>query len=216
MHYKPENPVIVQSDNTILLEVDNPEFIPARNSLSRFAELEKSPEHIHTYRLSPISLWNAASLGITSKDVLNDLIRFSKYELPQNIHFNIPDIMARYGKLKLTSNGEMLIIESTDKLIITEIWNNDKIRPYLDELLDNYTVLIEPLNRGFVKQSLIKLGYPVEDLAGYTEGMPFEISFREYTLSGEELKLRKYQKEAVDAFYAGGSERGGAGVVQVL
>jgi len=213
MLYNPENPVIVQSDNSILLEVDNPQFVPARNSLSRFAELEKSPEHIHTYRLSPISLWNAASLGITSEDVLNDLIRFSKYELPQNIYFDIPDIMARYGKLKLTSNGDMLIIESTDKLIITEIWNNDKIRPYLDELLDNYTVLIEPLNRGFVKQSLIKLGYPVEDLAGYTEGMPFEISFREYTLSGEELKLRKYQKEAVEAFYAGGSERGGSGTV---
>ncbi len=213
MLYNPENPVIVQSDSSILLEVDNPQFVPARNSLSRFAELEKSPEHIHTYRLSPISLWNAASLGITSEEVLNDLIRFSKYELPQNIHFSIPDIMACYGKLKLTSNGDMLILESTDKLIITEIWNNDNIRPYLDELLDNYTVLIEPLNRGFVKQSLIKLGYPVEDLAGYTEGMPFEISFREYTLSGEELKLRKYQKEAVEAFYAGGSERGGSGAV---
>jgi len=213
MLYNPENPIIVQSDSSILLEVDNPQFTPARNSLSRFAELEKSPEHIHTYRLSPISLWNAASLGITSEEVLNDLIQFSKYELPQNIHFNIHEIMARYGKLKLTSNGDMLILESTDKLIITEIWNNNNIRPYLDELLDNYTVLIEPLNRGFVKQSLIKLGYPVDDLAGYTEGMPFEIFFREHTLSGGDFKLRKYQKEAVEAFYAGGSERGGSGTV---
>ncbi len=213
MNYNPENPVIVQSDNTILLEVDNPQFILARDSLSCFAELEKSPEHIHTYRLSPISLWNAASLGITIEEVLNDLLRFSRYELPQNISFDITEIMSRYGKLKLTSKNDMLLLESTDKLVITEIWNNENIRPYLDELLDNYTILIEPINRGFVKQSLIKIGYPVEDLAGYTEGIPFKISFRERTLSGEELKLRKYQKESIDAFYAGGSKRGGSGTV---
>ena len=213
MLYNPENPVIVQSDNTVLLEVDNPLFIPARNSLSRFAELEKSPEHIHTYRLSPISLWNAASLGYTSDEVLEDLTRFSKYELPQNIHFEITELMARYGKLKLTFEGDMLKLESDDELIITEIWNNERIRPYLDELIDNYTVLIEPLNRGFIKQSLIKFGYPVEDLAGYTEGKPFAISLRERCLSGEKLIMRKYQIEAVDTFYTGGSERGGSGTV---
>jgi len=213
MEYYPENPVIVQSDNTILLEVDNPQFIPARNSLSRFAELEKSPEHIHTYRLSPISLWNAASLGFTSEEVIHDLVQYSKYKLPKNIIFEITDIMGRYGKLKLTSEGSMLKLESTEKLIITEIWNNDKIRPYIDELLDDYTVLIEPINRGFIKQSLIKLGYPVEDLAGYSEGRNFKISLRERTLIGEQFSLRKYQNEAVDSFYAGGSKRGGSGVI---
>ncbi|MCK4830028.1 helicase-associated domain-containing protein, partial [bacterium] len=211
--YNPENPVIVQSDNTILLEVDNPQFTPARNSLSRFAELEKSPEHIHTYRLSPISLWNAASLGFTSEEVIHDLVRFSKYELPQNIIFEITDLMGRYGKLKLTSQGSMLKLESSEKLIITEIWNNDKIRPYIDELLDDYTVLIEPINRGFIKQSLIKLGYPVEDLAGYSEGRHFKISLRKRTLIGEQFSLRKYQNEAVDSFYASGSKRGGSGVI---
>ena len=172
MLYNPDNPLIVQSDSTILLEVDNPLFIPARDSLSRFAELEKSPEHIHTYRLSPISLWNAASLGVASDEVLDDLRRYSKYELPQNINFEIAELMGRYGKLKLSTAGELLRLEATDRLIITEIWNNEQIRPYLDELVDDFTILVTPLNRGFIKQSLIKLGYPVEDLAGYTSGKP--------------------------------------------
>jgi len=213
MQYNPENPIIVQSDNTILLEVDNPGFIFARNALSRFAELEKSPEHIHTYRLSPISLWNAASLGITSEEVLNDLVRYSKYDIPQNIHFKITDLISRYGKLKLTADGEMFKLESTDKLIITEIWNNENVRPYLDELLDDYTVLIDPISRGFLKQILIKLGYPVEDLAGYTRGKPLRLSTRDHTLNGKHFYFRKYQIEAVDSFYAGGSERGGSGVI---
>lgn len=213
MQYRPENPVIVQSDSTILLEVDNPQFIPARDALSRFAELEKSPEHIHTYRLTAISLWNAASLGLKSEQVLDGLRRYSKYDLPQNVIFDITEYMSRYGKLKLTTDDDMLRLESTDELIITEAWNNDKIRPYLDELIDNYTILLEPINRGFVKQELIKLGFPVEDLAGYTEGKPFTIELRDTTVSGTPFSLRKYQNEAMDAYYAGGTVRGGSGTV---
>jgi len=213
MDYKPENPIIVQSDNSILLEVDNPSFVQARNALSRFAELEKSPEHIHTYRLSPISLWNAASLGIASDTVLRNLAAYSKYDIPQNIRFEIVDLMARYGKLRLSADGNDLKLESTDAILITEIWNNDNIRPYLEELADNYTILISPMNRGFVKQTLIKMGYPVEDLAGYTPGKPFRISVRKKTAGGESFIMRKYQTEAIEAFYAGGSDRGGSGVI---
>ena len=213
MQYNPENPVIVQSDKTILLEVDNPRFIEARDSLSHFAELEKSPEHIYTYRLSPISLWNAASLGITSEDVIADLLKYSKYELPQNVIFEITELISRYGKLKLTAHDSRLKLESNEKLIITEIWNNEKIRQYLDELVDDYTLMIEPINRGLVKQSLIKLGFPVEDLAGYTEGKAHKISMRTKALTGEKFGLRNYQTEAVDSFYAGGSKRGGSGVI---
>ena len=121
MLYKTRNPVIVQSDRTILLEVDNDNFIPARNALSKFAELEKSPEHIHTYRLSPLSLWNAASLGLTSEQVTGYLERFSKYDIPQNIRFEISEQMSQYGKLKLVSDGEMLRLESTEEHIITEV-----------------------------------------------------------------------------------------------
>ncbi len=213
MLFKPENPVIVQSDRTILLEVDNPSFIEARNALSSFAELEKSPEHIHTFRLSPLSLWNAASLGMTSDKVLSDLEKYSKYDIPQNIRFEIVEQMGRYGKLRLTSDGERLRLDSDDENIITEIWNNDQIRPCLDELLDNFTIAILPMNRGFVKQSLIKLGFPVEDIAGYTDGIPLDIEMRERSVSGNEFSLRAYQTEAVDVFHAGGSDRGGSGVI---
>ena len=213
MMYHPENPMIVQSDRTILLEVDNPGFIDARNALARFAELEKSPEHIHTYRLSPLSLWNAASLGLTSEQVTVDLRRFSKYEIPRNIEFEIAEQMGRYGKLKLTADGGMLRLEATDVHIITEIWNNNQLRLYLDELIDNYTILIAPINRGLVKQSLIKMGFPVEDLAGYTDGQHLDITLRDRAADGGRFGLRAYQHEAVDVFYAGGSERGGSGVV---
>jgi len=213
MLYRPENPVIVQSDRTILLEVDNPNFVKARNALSQFAEIEKSPEHIHTYRLSPLSLWNAASLGLESGQVLESLERFSKYDIPQNVQYEIVEQMARYGKLRLMSDGDRLRLESTEADIVTEIWNNDQIRPYLDELLDNFTIAIMPINRGFVKQSLIKLGFPVEDIAGYTDGLPLEIEPRKTALSGSEFQLRAYQEESVDVFHAGGSDRGGSGVI---
>lgn len=213
MLYNPSNPVIIQSDRSILLEVDNPFFVPARNALARFAELEKSPEHIHTYRLSPLSLWNAASLGLTSDVVIGDLRRYSKYDLPQNIQFEIEEQMNRYGKLRLISRDGLLRLESTDRDIITEIWNNDQIRPYIDEFLDDFTLSITPISRGFVKQALIKIGYPVEDVAGYTPGTSLDIDMREITLGGQAFALRDYQQDSVEAFHAGGSEKGGSGVV---
>lgn len=213
MVFNPENPVIIQSDRTILLEVDNPHFVEARNALSQFAELEKSPEHIHTYRLSPLSLWNAASLGLTSERVIESLETYSKYDIPQNIRYEVAEQMSRYGKLKLCSDGSRLKLESTDRNIITEIWNNDQLRPYLDELLDNFTIAIEPINRGFIKQSLIKIGFPVEDIAGYTDGRPLEIDLLDKTISGHAFGLRDYQLQSVDTFHAGGTERGGSGVI---
>ncbi len=213
MQYNPSNPAIVQSDRSILLEVDNPRFVPARNALSRFAELEKSPEHIHTYRISPLSLWNAASLGLKSEEVLSDLEQCSKYDIPQNIRFEVAEQMSRYGKLRLVSRNSDLLIESTDRHIITEIWNNEQVRPYIDELLDDFTVVIDPASRGFIKQSLIKIGYPVEDVAGYTPGKPLKLGLRDRTLDGRPFLLRDYQQDAMEAFYAGGTVRGGSGVV---
>jgi len=205
--------MIVQSDRSILLEVDNPRFIEARNTIAKFAELEKSPEHIHTYRISPLSLWNAASLGFKSEQVVKGIEEFSKYDIPQNISFEIVEQMGRYGKLKLMSGEDRLRLESTDALIITELWNNDQLRPHLDELLDNYSIAILPINRGLVKQSLIKLGFPVEDIAGYTDGLPLEVDMREKTVHGADFGLRGYQQDSVDVFHAGGSDRGGSGVI---
>lgn len=106
MEYNPHNPLIIQSDKTVLLEVNNPFFEDARNILSRFAELEKSPEHIHTYRITPLSLWNAAAIGMKPEEMIDALERYGKFQLPQNIVQDIIDYVGRYGKVQLVKEGE--------------------------------------------------------------------------------------------------------------
>ncbi len=213
MSYKPENPMVVQSDRTVLLEVDNPHYASARDQLARFAELEKSPEHIHTYRITPLSLWNAAASGLSASEVLDTLGRFSKYEVPQNIQAEVVEYISRYGKLKLCRSGEELVLRSMDPYIIKEIWYNKQVRPYLKELVDGKTILVRPRFRGYLKQALIKFGLPVEDLAGYVEGAPLSLAMRKKTRSGRKFHVRPYQQEAVDVFHAGGGVTGGSGVI---
>ncbi|RKY69715.1 MAG: helicase [Candidatus Latescibacterota bacterium] len=213
MPYKPENPMVVQSDRTILLEVDNPRYEDARDRLARFAELEKSPEHMHTYRITPLSLWNAAASGLSASEVLDTLGRFSKYEIPQNIEAEVMEYISRYGKLQLCRSGEKLVLSSTDAHIIKEIWHNREVRPYLKELVDGKAILVEPRCRGYLKQELIKFGLPVEDLAGYVEGAPLTLLIREKTRSGRKFQLRPYQQQAVEVFHASGGATGGSGVI---
>lgn len=207
-------PVIVQSDRSILLETDGPAFEDARDSLALFAELVKSPEHIHTYRLTPLSLWNAAATGMSAGEIIEGLEKYSKYEIPQNILAEIEDNIARYGRLKLYKEPEgPLVLESEDSMLIVELLNQKTLQPYITGSKDGKRILVKPGDRGNVKCALIKLGFPVEDLAGYVDGAPLEIVLREQTLGGRAFGLRKYQRESVDAFYAGGSNRGGSGVV---
>ncbi len=209
-----EKPAIVQSDRSILLETDGPGFENARDCLACFAELVKSPEHIHTYRLTPLSLWNAAASGLSAKEVLGGLERFSKYEIPQNISAEIEDQMSRYGRLKLYKQPDgQLVIESEEQLLITELLNQKTLQPFVTGSPDLKRIFVRPADRGNVKCALIKLGYPLEDLAGYIEGAPLDLELRKKTLGGRDFGLRKYQRESVDAFYAGGSNRGGSGVV---
>ena len=219
LHYRPmtsleHKPVIVQSDRSILLETDGPAFEDARDSLALFAELVKSPEHIHTYRLTPLSLWNAAATGMSAGEIIEGLEKYSKYEIPQNILAEIEDNIARYGRLKLykTPDGP-LVIESEDSMLIVELLNQKTLQPFITGSKDGKRIFVKPGDRGNVKCALIKLGFPVEDLAGYADGAPLEITLRDRTTGGHEFGLRKYQRESVDAFYAGGSNRGGSGVV---
>ncbi|MBM4031913.1 MAG: DEAD/DEAH box helicase [Planctomycetes bacterium] len=207
------NPMIVQSDRSLLLEADNPSYADARDALARFAELEKSPEHFHTYRISPLSLWNAAAAGLSAADILAALDRFTKYPVPPNIEFEVKDFVARYGRLKLERRGEALVLTSSDAALIAEILRHKLVRPFLLEPLDALTVGVRPDRRGHVKQALIKVGCPVEDLAGYAEGEPLPIALRAATSEGKPLAVRPYQREAAEVFYAGGSARGGSGVV---
>src|SRR5581483_6047855 len=99
--YHPDRPLIVQADRSLLLEVDNPSFADCRDRLAAFAELRKSPEHIPTYAITPLSLWNACSAGVTADWVLETLESFSKYEVPGNIRADVRDLMERYGRVRL-------------------------------------------------------------------------------------------------------------------
>ncbi|TVQ98998.1 MAG: helicase [Deltaproteobacteria bacterium] len=213
MSFRPDNPLIVQSDKTILLETANPRFEEARDALSGFAELVKSPEHIHTYRVSPLSLWNAAALGWHPDDVKDHLADLSKYELPQNVLSDIDEYMGRYGRLRLVREGDALFLESDDQTLLVEVCAQRAVQPFLAGALGERRVPVKPDERGFIKHALIRVGYPVEDLAGYMEGEPLEVELAQTMANGRPFGLRAYQVESVDAFHAGGTERGGSGVV---
>jgi len=209
----PQNPLIVQSDRTLLLTVDSALYAAARDALARFAELQKSPEHIHTYRLTPLSLWNAAAAGHSADEIIDALTRFSRYDVPQNIVAEVRDYVSRYGLLKLVRRDDKLVLTSDRRELITEIWHHRSVRPNLLAQLDETSIEVAPVLRGRVKQALIKIGFPVEDVAGYVAGEDLAVSLRETALEGQPFGLRQYQTEAAEIFHAGGSERGGSGVI---
>ena len=208
-----QNPMIVQSDRTVLLEVDHPLYEDTRDALARFAELEKSPEHIHTYRISPLSLWNAASSGMDAKSILESLDQYSKYDVPQNIRREIIEFIGRYGKVRLVKRDGALVLESDDVVLIAEILRLQSVTPFIVEQLDPNSLRVGDRFRGHVKQALIKRGFPVEDLAGYVTGTPLSVDLRERAVSSRAFSMRDYQHSAVDAFHVDGGVRGGSGVV---
>ncbi len=208
------NPLILQSDRSILLETHNPLFEDARGSLSRFAELVKSPEHIHTYRITPLSLWNAASAGMKEKDVLCQLERLSKYPVPQNVMADIEEIMSRYGKLRLLPTQDKHILKLQvlgEPPLQKELACNKKLNEFWVKADGDF--LVNAKDRGNIKQALIKIGYPVEDRVGYVEGSSLQVAIRNYTRSGEPFYLRRYQEEAISYFYRDGTIDGGHGVL---
>jgi DNA excision repair protein ERCC-3 len=209
----PSNPLIVQSDRTILLEVDHPQHAEARDALAQFAELEKSPEHIHTYRLSPLSLWNAAAGGMNAQTILELLARYSKYDIPSNIVVDIREYVSRYGRVKLIREGDALLLTSSDVALIAEIMHHRRTQPFLLRQLNSHTIQVNASRRGHIKQALIHIGFPAEDLAGYTDGSPISMKLRTITAAGKEFQPRAYQYGASAAFYAGGAPSGGSGVV---
>ncbi len=211
--FRSDNPLIVQGDKTVLLEVSNPHYTPARDLLARFAELEKSPEYIHTYRITPLSLWNAASSGLRASDVLAALEKYAKYALPVNIVRDVEDYMGRYGRVKLVREGDNLLLVSDDPILMVEIVRHKKIQPYLLSQVGPTRLMVKPAFRGHIKQALVQIGYPAEDLAGYVDGDALPIELRPVTLEGKPFNLRNYQREAAQVFHAGGSARGGSGTI---
>jgi DNA excision repair protein ERCC-3 len=213
MPFDPANPLIAQSDKTVLLEVNHPRYEDARDALARFAELEKSPEHIHTYRITPLSLWNAAAAGLDADSIVAALEQFGKYDLPGNVRADIIAAVARYGRVKLVKDGQHLLLTSEDRPLLIEIERNKHIAPLLIGRHVSGALLVDLAQRGRIKQALLQLGYPPEDLAGYQPGAALEIVLRTTTLEGRPFGLRDYQHAAVDVFHAEGSARGGSGVI---
>ena len=211
--YEPANPLIVQSDHTVLVEVDSPHYEAARNELVRFAELVKSPEHIHTYRITPLSIWNARAAGISAADISKGLQKFSKYQVPEHVLVEINDFASRFGRLRILVDSRGLILCADTEPLAEEIAHSKTAAGLLSARLSGTVFRIHPLNRGKIKQALIKIGYPAKDLAGYTRGAPVRFEVRDTTQAGDKFRFRPYQQQAADTFYAGGSERGGAGVI---
>jgi DNA excision repair protein ERCC-3 len=205
--------IIVQSDLTVLLETDHPLYEEARDALSGFAEMVKSPEYIHTYKLTQLSLWNAASAGLNPEYVIEKLRRLSKHTPPQIVIDRILDWGKRYGRAKLLIENGRFILRCDDKYIAAELENAKAVAKYLISRLDAVTFEIDIAYRGHIKQALILAEYPAEDLAGYREAAPLAFDLRDNALSGQAFSLRPYQAEAADLFHANGETRGGHGVI---
>ncbi|MFD4673457.1 DNA repair helicase XPB [Lentzea sp. NPDC058450] len=196
-----DGPLIVQSDKTLLLEVDHPLADEARTSIAPFAELERAPEHVHTYRVTPLALWNARAAGHDAEQVVDALVRFSRYPVPQPLLVDVVDTMSRFGRLVLTNNpAHGLVLHSTDRAVLEEVLRNKKVAPMFGARIDDDTVIVHPSERGRLKQLLLKVGWPAEDHAGYVDGEAHPIELEE-----NGWKLRDYQRLAAQAFWAGGS-----------
>ncbi|WP_353648750.1 DNA repair helicase XPB [Nakamurella sp. A5-74] len=196
-----DGPLIVQSDKTVLLEIAHPDASAARSALAPFAELERSPEHIHTYRITPLALWNAGAAGHDAEQVVDALVRWSRFPVPQALLVDVVDTMARYGRLILrTDPAHGLVLVTTDRAVLEEILHNRKVTPMLGARIDPDTVQIHPSERGRLKQILLKVGWPAEDEAGYVDGEAHPIK-----LDTANWQLRGYQSDAVEGFWAGGS-----------
>src|SRR4051812_3862616 len=213
MQYHPANPLIVQGDRTVLLEVDNPSHAEARDAIAPFAELEKSPEHIHTYRLTPLSLWNAAAAGISADAMVDALSKYSKFPLPPSLPADLRELVGRFGRVRLARVDGALRLITQDTALLEELARQKGVRDYLGERVDPTSFAIDDAHRGILKQALIGVGYPAEDLAGYVEGTSLEVKLREVSRSGHPFRVRDYQRLAVEAFHAGGDVRGGSGVI---
>jgi DNA excision repair protein ERCC-3 len=196
-----DGPLIVQSDKTLLLETAHAEATECRKAIAPFAELERAPEHVHTYRLTPLGLWNARAAGHDAEQVIDVLLRYSRYPVPHSLLVDIAETLDRYGRLRLEKHPQHgLVLVTTDRPVLEEVLRSNKVKPMLGARLDDDTVLVHPSERGHLKQTLLKLGWPAEDLAGYVDGEAHQID-----LVTDGWELRPYQVQATDSFWHGGS-----------
>jgi DNA excision repair protein ERCC-3 len=214
MTYSPDNALIIQSDRTVLLDVHAPEAEAAQAAIAPFAELIKSPEHIHTYRLSALSIWNARAAGMPVADMVAALQDHAKYPMPESVAQELEALGQRYGLTTLTAGkGGNLQLRVTDEPLAELLLRHEQVGPLLGERLSPTGFAISLGHRGILKQALLTAGYPAEDLAGYLTGDELSLDLLSTTRSGEPFHLRPYQKTAADLFYQAGQARGGSGVI---
>ncbi|WP_215283357.1 DNA repair helicase XPB [Corynebacterium diphtheriae] len=198
-----DGPLIVQSDKTVLLEVDHPRAQEARIALAPFAELERAPEHVHTYRITPLALWNSRAAGHDAEQVVHALETYSRFPVPQALLIDVAETMSRYGRVRLHKHpAHGLILESEEPAILAELLRHKKIKPMLGARIDDESIIVHPSERGRLKQELLKVGWPAEDLAGYVDGEAHPLAL---STEHEQWELRDYQRMAADSFWEGGS-----------
>ena len=196
-----DGPLIVQSDKTLLLEVDHDQAEACRRAIAPFAELERAPEHVHTYRLTPLGLWNARAAGHDAEQVVDVLLEYSRYPVPHALLVDVADTMSRYGRLQLIQDPvHGLVLHALDPAVLVEVVRSKRTAGLLGARIDATDVIVHPSERGHLKQVLLKLGWPAEDLAGYVNGEAHQIDLLE-----DGWALRPYQQQAVDGFFHGGS-----------
>ena len=234
MSMHPDNPLLVQGDRSLLLHTvtsvlgedgrpqkdehgvpltqEHPRYAEARDALAKFAELEKSPDYLHTYRITPVSVWNAAAIGMKAAEIEAILYEFSCVPVPANVLTDIQDWIGRYGLLRIERVDERFELVSDDPDALADVLGHEPVRKLVERDEDG-RIWVGELDRGNIKQTLVKLGFPVDDRGGYLEGDPLEVRLAEEMSGGQEFRLRPYQVRAAEAFYRGGSVLGGSGVV---
>jgi len=197
----PDGPLIVQSDHTLLLEVDHPQAQQCRREIAVFAELERSPEHVHTYRLTRLGLWNARAAGHDAEQIVDTLVRFSRFPVSPALLLDITETVGRYGRLELHNHpADGMVLLSHDRAVLAEVMRHKKTAKMLGSQIDDDTVVVHPSERGRLKQALLAIGWPAEDLAGYVDGEHHPISLRQ-----DGWHLRDYQQQAAENVFHGGS-----------
>lgn len=213
MAVSPDNALIIQSDCTVLLETHAPRAEDARAALAPFAELVKSPEHVHTYRLTPLSIWNARAAGLPAEKMVSALREHARYPVPASVEQEVLDLAARFGRVTLSRDGNSLRCTCSDEATAELLHRDRAAGAYLKDRVDGVAFRVDPGQRGVLKQALVAAGYPAEDLAGYVSGESLAIALRDSTASGAPLVVRDYQRQAAEAFFVAGTERGGSGVI---
>lgn len=196
-------PLLLAGNDTLLLRLDHPEADACRRALTGFAQLDRSPGQVDTYRLTDLGLWNAKAAGLDADRVIATLERYGPGAVPRATADRITEAMGRYGPVTLESDGERLVLRTGDPDLLDQLLadglGHGDLADRLGPRLDRCSLAVDPLARGPLKLALTGLRHPVDDRAALQPGRPHPIGLRPGT------ELRTYQREAIDAWLPAGT-----------